>query len=220
MSDKEDVIARRTRSSTKKSSYVEEYIVSSDSSQDSSDDEVLRSKSYIRSIASRRQNQTNKPPICQILEKNDNLSDQPRTPRKQKSKIPEEDLIVDSPVTPPKQQKPLTKQNVLSPSSLLNRLNLSSPPSKTNGNALKQLFEEDVSFQSARKALHSSIPTCMPGRDKEHEELSNFIEEHLNSTTSSTLYISGPPGTGKTASLSIILQKPEVNCFFYIYIYE
>lgn len=199
MSGKEDVIARRTRSSTKKSSYVDEYIILSDSSNDSSDSKDHRKRKYTRI----RVNEDKCSIPNEVLEQ--------RTPRKHKSKVPETELIVNSSVTPPKQQKLTLKQNVLSPSSLLNRLNLSSPQPRSNGDTSKCLFDEDVSFQNARQALHSTIPTFMPGREREHEDLNEFIGGHLNNNTSGTLYISGPPGTGKTASLSIILQKSYVS---------
>lgn len=135
------------------------------------------------------------------------------SPRKQKSRIPEQELAIDSPVTPPKQKKDISKSNVLSPSSLLNKLNLNSPPAKLqpaeNKTSSKSLFS-NTSYQNARKALHSAVPTSMPGREKEHTELFSFINEYIQDKTAGTLYISGPPGTGKTASLSVILQNPDV----------
>lgn len=76
------------------------------------------------------------------------------------------------------------------------------------------------SYQNARKALHNSFPTNLPGRQTELNELRRFIREHLENETSGTLYVSGPPGTGKTASLSMILQEKEVGVLsFYKFLY-
>jgi len=65
-------------------------------------------------------------------------------------------------------------------------------------------------YRDARKALHSNSPTEMPGREREIEELTKFIEENLANDNSSSIYVSGPPGTGKTASLNLILQKEDI----------
>lgn len=123
----------------------------------------------------------------------------PVTPRKNKSPLTSEEEV-----TPTKVKR--TDENHTSPSTLLNQLVLASP--STQGK--RELFPKNHKYQTARKALHSTTPTSLPGREKEVKELEDFINEHLQKQTSGTLYISGPPGTGKTASLSLILQKEEV----------
>lgn len=122
------------------------------------------------------------------------------TPNKKKS----EQLPATEEVTPTKVKK--TDENQTSPSSLLMKLALVSPSPKGR----RELFARNHKYQVARKALHSTTPSSLPGREKEIKELENFITEHLRKQSSGTLYISGPPGTGKTASLSLILQKEEV----------
>lgn len=74
-----------------------------------------------------------------------------------------------------------------------------------------KLFKDDNVYQSARRALHPTFATKMPGREKELEQLKEFIEGHLNNQTSGSLYISGPPGTGKTASLNLILENSDIK---------
>lgn len=54
-----------------------------------------------------------------------------------------------------------------------------------------------------------SILKPLPSREKEIEWLDNFLTECLDKQKSGSLYISGQPGTGKTASLSYILQLPK-----------
>lgn len=154
----------------------------------------------------------------------------PRTPKKEKSRIPDVDLHELSPVTPPKQKRVV--KNIINnenlpqtPSSLLKNLTLTSPTFKNNWKQSaekdkanrRSLFpenEEPSVYQSARKALHSTFPTKMPGREKEHEELRDFITTHLRDKTSGSLYVSGPPGTGKTASLNLILEEDNVGISF------
>lgn len=61
------------------------------------------------------------------------------------------------------------------------------------------------------RALHSTAPMSLPCRDDKLSELRMFLETHLCNKTSGTLYISGPPGTGKTASLNFVLSDPKVS---------
>lgn len=132
------------------------------------------------------------------------------TPRKQKHSNEES-----KEVTPSKQKKSNENTVCLTPSSLLNKLNLTSPKKQlTNSSGKlerKQLFSGSNLYQNARKALNSTLPLKLPGRERELDELQKFIRFHLDSKSSGSMYISGPPGTGKTASLNIILQQEEVS---------
>ncbi|KAB0797562.1 hypothetical protein PPYR_08555 [Photinus pyralis] len=101
-------------------------------------------------------------------------------------------------VTPPKQRK-IQNLDPLASSCLFNRLDVSD--SKT----------PQKEFQTARKALHLTVPTEMPGRKKELADLSAFINNCVSEGKPGSLYISGPPGTGKTASVAIILEE-LTNC--------
>lgn len=181
----------------------------------------------------------------------------PQTPKKTSK------YLNDDAVTPPKQKKidvtqnePHTKKltNIDTPSTLLHRLNLSSPVQNKMTQNRKSLFQESTdksekdntrnkerysdnkldstedlvvfglgesepefekttnnSYRNARKALHSGVPNNLIGREKELDDLRNFIKGHIENCTSGSMYVSGPPGTGKTASLSIILQEKEVS---------
>ncbi|XP_076243224.1 cell division cycle 6 [Calliopsis andreniformis] len=118
--------------------------------------------------------------------------------------------------TPPKQKKKEKAGPVMSPStpsSLLNKLNLLSSPEKEEKLVPKKLFSSEK-YRNARKALHSSVPESLPGREKELAELQEFMEQHLNNETSGSLYVSGPPGTGKTACLSKLMLKPKFKSSF------
>ncbi|XP_045535919.1 polycomb group protein Psc [Papilio machaon] len=49
------------------------------------------------------------------------------------------------------------------------------------------------------------------GREKEIAWLEDFLLDHLDNEESASLYISGQPGTGKTASLTYILNLPKIR---------
>ncbi|KAK0180380.1 hypothetical protein PV327_006024 [Microctonus hyperodae] len=116
--------------------------------------------------------------------------------------------------TPPKQRR--TPQSPRTPSTLLDRLNLDEKIEESREHlAPKKLFSSGK-YQAARKALHSSVPGNLPGREIQLNELHAFIKEHLDNQSSGSLYVSGPPGTGKTASLSKIMLRNEFKSAFKI----
>lgn len=116
-------------------------------------------------------------------------------------------------VTPPKQKcySDNENKNELSPNTLISKLDLNSPKKNEKGIS-KKLFENDC-FQSARQALHSCLPENLPGREREMEEIESFVIDRVGGKKSGTLYVSGPPGTGKTAALSLILKKVKVRYY-------
>jgi DNA replication protein DnaC len=61
----------------------------------------------------------------------------------------------------------------------------------------------ETPYEKAKKSLHLSYaPHELLGREKEKEEIITFLKNKLDPKTrekaASSLYISGPPGTGKT----------------------
>ncbi|KAF2441334.1 cell division control protein Cdc6 [Karstenula rhodostoma CBS 690.94] len=77
-------------------------------------------------------------------------------------------------------------------------------------------------YNDARQLfVRGSAPTALFGRETERDELQAFISSRIDSNTSGCMYISGPPGTGKSAFVNeacreIITSKPVksgyVNC--------
>jgi len=65
-------------------------------------------------------------------------------------------------------------------------------------------------YEEVRQALHMWAPTSLPCREEHLDKLRSFLQNHLTAGTSGTLYVSGPPGTGKTACLSKVMELPEV----------
>ncbi|CAK1549795.1 unnamed protein product [Leptosia nina] len=75
----------------------------------------------------------------------------------------------------------------------------------TNSKELNGVLEDNLS--------NNKIETLKPltSREKEIEFLENFLTDHLDNEKPASLYISGQPGTGKTASLSYILQLDKIR---------
>ncbi|KAH8360423.1 hypothetical protein KR200_004241 [Drosophila serrata] len=66
-------------------------------------------------------------------------------------------------------------------------------------------------YQNARRVLNSAETQNLPGREEQLLELREFFTSHLESQTSGSLYVSGQPGTGKTACLSLLLRDPAFS---------
>lgn len=73
---------------------------------------------------------------------------------------------------------------------------------------LEESDEEGGSNLSiARKRLHvSAVPKSLPCREKEFKEIYSFIEGNLMDDVGGCIYVSGVPGTGKTATTSEVIR--------------
>lgn len=59
----------------------------------------------------------------------------------------------------------------------------------------------------AKSRLHvSAVPTCLPCREQEFADIYSFVEGKLQDGTGGCMYISGVPGTGKTATVHDVLR--------------
>lgn len=82
--------------------------------------------------------------------------------------------------------------------------------------ACVRLFkQEGTCYQQAKLVLNTAVPDRLPAREKEMDVIRNFLREHIWGKKAGSLYLSGAPGTGKTACLSRILQdlKKELKSF-------
>ncbi|XP_055909050.1 cell division control protein 6 homolog isoform X2 [Eupeodes corollae] len=112
-------------------------------------------------------------------------------------------------VSPPKQsrQQRSPKDDLLSPSRLLDRLSIDEDRAEEKQRQIDEAKRNK--FQNARRVLNSAETNFLPGREKELEELREFLLEHMDGVKSGSLYVSGQPGTGKTACLSKLLKSEE-----------
>lgn len=69
----------------------------------------------------------------------------------------------------------------------------------------KALFQRGSKNEQLTRDLH------LPSREKEASFINKFLDKSFHSNQSNSLYISGPPGTGKTAQVNLSLQKYENN---------
>lgn len=82
--------------------------------------------------------------------------------------------------------------------------------------ACVRLFkQEGTCYQQAKLVLNTAVPDRLPAREREMDVIRNFLREHICGKKAGSLYLSGAPGTGKTACLSRILQdlKKELKGF-------
>ncbi|KAK2817498.1 hypothetical protein Q5P01_025689 [Channa striata] len=70
-----------------------------------------------------------------------------------------------------------------------------------------RLFAEKSRFQSVKQALHTAVPERLLSRESERASIRSFLEDKVLQRLSGSLYISGAPGTGKSACLNCVLQE-------------
>ncbi|NWQ62081.1 ORC1 protein, partial [Neopipo cinnamomea] len=62
-------------------------------------------------------------------------------------------------------------------------------------------------LEEARLRLHvSAVPESLPCREEEFQDIYNFVESKLTDGTGGCMYISGVPGTGKTATVHEVIH--------------
>ncbi|XP_056132767.1 origin recognition complex subunit 1 [Lampris incognitus] len=71
-------------------------------------------------------------------------------------------------------------------------------PARQPGNVLEE----------ARARLHvSAVPESLPCREQEFQDIYNFVESKIIDGTGGCMYISGVPGTGKTATVHEVMRS-------------
>ncbi|XP_015769411.1 PREDICTED: origin recognition complex subunit 1-like isoform X2 [Acropora digitifera] len=115
-----------------------------------------------------------------------------KTPVMQRAKTPR--TVGKTPKTPTANSvKRPSKKSLMTPS-IPDR----QQPCKTPGTPL----------ELARKKLHvSAVPSSLPCRDKEFRDIYSFVEGKLLDGTGGCMYISGVPGTGKTATVHEVIRS-------------
>ncbi|KGL92943.1 Origin recognition complex subunit 1 [Charadrius vociferus] len=105
------------------------------------------------------------------------------------------------------------KCSVHTPAKTLKKTPLPGTP-KTPRNATPEIPRRNHAAQKptsileeARLRLHvSAIPESLPCREEEFQDIYNFVESKLIDGTGGCMYISGVPGTGKTATVHEVIR--------------
>ncbi|NXV88345.1 ORC1 protein, partial [Calonectris borealis] len=105
------------------------------------------------------------------------------------------------------------KSSVHTPAKTLKKTPLPETP-KTPRNATPEIPRRNCEAQKpasileeARLRLHvSAIPESLPCREEEFQDIYNFVESKLVDGTGGCMYISGVPGTGKTATVHEVIR--------------
>ncbi|XP_039441629.1 cell division control protein 6 homolog [Culex pipiens pallens] len=84
-----------------------------------------------------------------------------------------------------------------------------SPPKRVKVSSRKKKVVEEEEQDSAEPVSVTAIGS-LPERERETENLAKYIEDILAENGSGSLYISGPPGTGKTATLTKIISDRKL----------
>ncbi|XP_064646517.1 cell division control protein 6 homolog [Lineus longissimus] len=85
--------------------------------------------------------------------------------------------------------------------------------------ALRLARQDSKCYSDVKKVLHTALPERLLCRDREINEIRAFLDSHVANKKPGSLYISGAPGTGKTAVLSKLIEQQEdkvktifINC--------
>ncbi|XP_071969752.1 cell division control protein 6 homolog [Engystomops pustulosus] len=71
-----------------------------------------------------------------------------------------------------------------------------------------RLFKQEAScYQQVKSALNTAVPERLLAREEETTTILSFLKAHVSLEKPGSLYISGAPGTGKTACLNKLLQE-------------
>ncbi|KFQ38769.1 Origin recognition complex subunit 1 [Mesitornis unicolor] len=105
------------------------------------------------------------------------------------------------------------KSSVHTPAKNLKKTPLPGTP-KTPQNATPEIPRRNHEAQKpantleeARLRLHvSAVPESLPCREEEFQDIYNFVESKLIDGTGGCMYISGVPGTGKTATVHEVIR--------------
>jgi cell division control protein 6 len=69
---------------------------------------------------------------------------------------------------------------------------------------------QETLYQKAKAVFRrTAVPSRLVGRGNERETMMDFWREHVLENKAGCLYISGMPGTGKTAMLTEVMRKME-----------
>ncbi|GAB6020224.1 AAA ATPase [Chamberlinius hualienensis] len=116
--------------------------------------------------------------------------------------------VCDGILSPSKSQNQETPVRIsLSPRKLFADSDQNKTPTTNNH------FKQTISiYQETKLALSPTSNLKLHCRDNEISTITKFLNEHLDSNKPGCIYISGPPGTGKTACIDHALESCDRKC--------
>lgn len=102
-------------------------------------------------------------------------------------------------ITPTKRSKP--SFNVEESKEGVKKLIFNTPPTPTKTKECSVYSKAKALFQRGSNSFHNG--SHLVSRDTEANFLNNFFIQNIDNHTSGSLYISGPPGTGKTEQINV-----------------
>ncbi|KAF7191430.1 Origin recognition complex subunit 1 [Pseudocercospora fuligena] len=146
----------------------------------------------------------------------DDEEDDPQTPRKKRK--------LNSATPTPSKAKQLTPRKLVTPSGrkIATKKALEFTPLGTR--MLSPSQTQSSPYQLARSKLHvSAVPHALPCRETEFDTVYSHLEAAITAGTGSCIYISGTPGTGKTAtvrevvaSLQTAVADEQLDDFYFV----
>ena len=140
----------------------------------------------------------------------------PQTPRKKRK--------MGSATPTPSKAKQVTPRKFATPSGrkIVTKKPLEFTPLGTRMLSPSQM--ESSPYQIARSTLHvSAVPHALPCRESEFETVHSHLEAAITAGTGACIYISGTPGTGKTAtvrevvaSLQAAVSEEQLDDFYFV----
>lgn len=135
----------------------------------------------------------------------------PITPEKIDLKRSNDDMrtgLVTPPASITKRRKLFNelKTPIKDESKTINKKNLTPSPQKLIFGK-ESIYSKTKAILQRSAGLFSLETGCLPTREQQFNVIKHFFDENIIHNKSDSLYITGPPGTGKTAQLNAILQS-------------
>ncbi|KAL1792123.1 hypothetical protein ACET3X_009874 [Alternaria dauci] len=168
-----------------------------------------------RRTAGARPNKQQQPDLDQFVVPDSDLDDLPKTPRKRRK--------INEAATPTSTRKSPAARKFLTPTHkrIVIKKQLEFTPL---GTRVLDPSALNSPFQIARNQLHvSSVPAALPCREEEFSTVYSHLDAAITDGSGSCIYISGTPGTGKTATvrevvaqLQASVQAEELDDFIFV----
>lgn len=120
-----------------------------------------------------------------------------------------ESSTIRTPPTPqtPRHRDALSKKVPLTPKHRVNVLSTAFTPRTPRTSSGSLVTKRSVYNEARRVFARGGTLDPLVGRQNERGEIHTFIDDHFNAKKGGCLYISGPPGTGKSAMINEIRQN-------------